>query len=125
MPKNSLLRTSESQIQSYVSRRNQLFMNRVTKKFMEKRARGPDVSAGKKMNEAIDAIESLANYGGHIAGQDPIISETLALANIAAAANINSSADNLSKLSLIGGFNHRGSVGSVLSVDRGNPLLPV
>jgi len=35
---------------------------------MEKRARGPDVSAGKKMNEAIDAIESLANYGGHIAG---------------------------------------------------------
>jgi len=42
------------------------------------------------MNEAIDAIESLASYGGHIAGQDPIITETLALANIAAAANVNS-----------------------------------
>ena len=41
------------------------------------------------MNEAIDAIESLANYGGNLAGQDPIIKETIALANIAAAANIN------------------------------------
>ncbi len=100
-------------------------MDRVTKRFLEKRARGPEAAAGKKMNEAIDAIESLASYGGHIAGQDPIITETLALANIAAAANVNSSADNLSKLSLIGGFNHRGSGASVLSVDRGNPLLPV
>ncbi len=68
LPKNSLLRTSESQIQSYVTRRNQLFMNRVTKRFMEKRGRGIDASAGKKMNEAIDAIESLASYGGHVAG---------------------------------------------------------
>ncbi len=63
-------------------------MNRVTKRFMEKRGRGPDVSAGKKMNEAIDAIESLANFG-NLAGQDPIIKETIALANLAAAANIN------------------------------------
>ncbi len=35
--KNSLLKSSESQIQSYVSKKNEMFFNRVTRKFVHER----------------------------------------------------------------------------------------
>ncbi len=78
-----------------------------------------------KMNEAMEAIDQLASYGAY-AGQDQIIAETLAMANAAALSGTNphSSLESSSKLGLVN-LNKRGSIGSVLSVDSGNPLLPL